>query len=246
VSAAGGGGSAPPVPGLELRGAHIHHHLRGGHGRLRHRLLIFFAAAFAVIIGLAALGAVVSAPSSQPLCQPYRPCGAPPKMTQPLVNQTVWRSSRFGFSLEYPASDAAVSQQGPDSVTLQVDTGNGNTGTILVQGYPASSAGPPAALSNQIGTLTGVTQLALDTAPSDQLLGSGVGYRTGAGTIHLGYFSAPQGVGQPVALASEAATDGGVTVSVTVAGPTSDSGPSSYLWQEADTIINSVRWPGGG
>lgn len=228
-----------------LRGAHVDHQLRAGHGRLRHRVLVAFAGLFAAVVGLSALGTAVGAPSGQPLCRPYRPCG-PPRIVRPLINQTVWRSGRWGFSLEYPSNEMAVSQQDAGSVTLQVDLGNGNTGTILVQGYSPADASPGQAIARQIGDLSGVSQMGADTNPADQLLGSGVGYRPGAGRVFTGYFAAPQGVGQRVALASEAASDGSVTVSVTVGGPAGETGPSSLLYALGDQVINSIHWPAGG
>jgi hypothetical protein len=235
-----------PAPGggaqLPLRGAHVHPHLRGGHGRLRHRLLVVFGAGFGLIIGLAVLGAAVGAPKIKPLCRPYQPCG-PPRATQPLINQTVWRSRRFGFSVEYPGNLVTVSAQDPGSLILQADLQGGNTGTILIQGYSRAAGAPTRAISRQLANLTGVTQLAVDSNESDQLLGSGVGYQPGAGRVSIGYFSAPQGVGQPVALASQAASKGNVTVSVTVGGPTSETGPRSLLFALGDQIINSIRWP---
>src|SRR5205823_10727422 len=91
---------------------------------------------------------------------------------------------------------------------------------------------------------TGVTQLGADTDPVDQLLGSSVGYQPGKGRVYTGYFSAPQGVGQRVALASEGASDGSVTVSVIVGAAADQAGPSSPLYAFAAQIINSVRWPG--
>jgi hypothetical protein len=235
----GPAGQAAPGPG---RGAHVHHHLRGGHGRLRHRLLTVFAAGLALIIGLAALGAAVGTPRTAPLCRPYRPCG-PPRAMHPLINQTVWRSRRFGFSLEYPGNLVSVSGQDAASLTLQADLGGGNTGTILVQGSSRGPGSPAGAISRQLATLTGVTQLAPDASRSDQLLGSSVGYQPGAGRVSIGYFTAPQGVGQPVILASQSASDGNTTISVTVGGPSSQTGPRSLLFALGDQIINSVRWP---
>jgi hypothetical protein len=232
----------PPLPG-PLRGAHIQPHLRGGHGRLRHRLFVVFASGFGLIVGLAALGAVVGAPTTKPLCQPYRPCG-PPMAMSPLVNQTVWRSREFGFSLEYPGDELTVSHQDAGSLTLQVDLGDGHTGTILVQGYSRGSTSPAQAISRQLADLTGVTQLATDTDEAHRLLGAGVGYQSGAGRASIGYFSAPQGVGDPVALASQAASDGSATVSVTVGGASDETGSRSLLYALGDEIVNSVRWPG--
>jgi hypothetical protein len=234
-------GGAPP-PG---RQAHVHPHLRGGHGRLRHRLLVVFGAGFALIIGLAVLGAAVGAPTTKPLCRAYRPCG-PPRMMRPLVNQTVWRSRAFGFSVEYPGNLVTVASQDAGSLTLQADLGNGDTGTILIQGYSRAVGSPARAISSQLSNLTGVTQVARDTNVADQLLGSSVGYQPGEGRVSIGYFAAPQGVGQPVALATEAATDGSVTVSVTVGGPSTETGPKSLLYALGDQIINSIRWPADG
>lgn len=236
------GEPAPHDPGLDLRGAHVHHHLRGGHGRWGHRLLLVFAVAFVGVIGLAALGSAVGAPTTRPLCRPYKPCG-PTRAVQPLINQTVWRSRRWGFTLEYPSSTLSVSQQDAGSLTLQADLGGGTTGTILVQGSSVGSGGPARAISRQVGNLSGVTQLGTDGSPADQLLGSEVGYQPGEGRVFTGYFTAPQGVGQRVALASEAASDGSITVSVTVGAAASQVGPSSLLYALADQIINSVHWP---
>ena len=235
--------SGQPAPAggapVDMRGAHVHHHLRAGHGRLRHRLLIFFAVGFTLLVGLGAVGALVAAPSSKPLCQPYKPCG-PPRMEQPLVNQTVWHSSRYGFGLEYPGNVVRISQQDSGSVVLQL---SGGSGTILVQGSPAGRS-LSQAIFDQVHGLSGVTALAQDKDYVDQLLGSGVGYRPGLGRVFTGYFTAPQGVGQPVALASEAATKNGVTVSVIVGGPASEAGSRSFLFALGDEIINSVKWPG--
>ncbi|MFL5822330.1 MAG: hypothetical protein ACJ764_02695 [Solirubrobacteraceae bacterium] len=229
-------------PPIDMRGAHVHHHLRAGHGRLRHRLLIFFGVGFALIIGLGALGAVLGAPSSKPLCQPYKPCG-PPRMERPLVNQTVWRSSKYGYSLEYPSNAVRISQQDASSVVLEADLGNGNTGTVLIQGSPAGAGPLSRAIANQLAGVSGVTQVAPDSDSTRQLFGGGVGYRPGLGRVFGGYFTAPQGVGSPVALASEAATDGTVTVSVIVGGPASEAGTRTFLYALGDEIINSVRWP---
>jgi len=228
------------TPPASLRGAHTHHHLRGGHGRLGRRLLLHFVIALALVIGLGALGAIVAKPSEH-LCKPYQPCG-PARVVRPLVNETVWRSARFGYTLEYPANEAGIAQQGSAGLVLQSHLPDGNTGTILIHGFAGAS--PAQAIHDQLSTLTGVTQLATDTLPADQLLGGGVGYRAGAGQVFTGYLAAPQGVGNQVSLATQAATSGGVTISVTVAGVSSDAGPSSFLYQLGDQIVNSIRWPG--
>jgi hypothetical protein len=220
-------------------------HVRGGHGRMRHRLLLVFTLAFIAIVGLGALGSSVGAPTTKPLCRPYRPCG-PTRAVQPLITSTVWLSRRWGFTLEYPSNVLSVSQQDAGSLTLQANLGAGNTGTILIQGSSTQPGGPAQAISRQIGNISGVTQLSADGNPADRLLGAEVGYRPGAGRVFTGYFSAPQGVGQRVALASQAASDGATTVSVTVGAAASQTGPSSLLYALGDQVINSVHWPSDG
>jgi hypothetical protein len=160
-----------------------------------------------------------------------------------LINQTVWRSRQFGFSLEYPGDELTVSHQDAGSLTLQVDLGDGNTGTILIQGYSRGAATPERAITSQLANLTGVTQLAADPDETHRLYGASVGYQAGAGRASVGYFSAPQGVGQPVALASQAASDGSTTISVTVGAASDQTGSRSLLYALGDQIINSVHWP---
>jgi hypothetical protein len=157
-----------------------------------------------------------------------------------VIRETVWRSSQYGFSLYYPASAARISQQTSSGVVLATDF-SGTSGAIAIQGFPAGTA-PSRAISDQVSTLKGVSQLARDGNPAHQLLGAAVGYLSGAGTVDVGDLTAPQG-SQPASVVSEAASNGHITVSATVVGATSDSGSRSDLYALADLIINSVRWP---
>lgn len=229
------------TPPVDMRGAHTRHHLRGSHGRLRHRLLIYFAGSLAVIIGLGALGSILGGPK-QHLCQPFKPCVVP-RVARPLVNETVWQSSKYGYSLEYPGNYLTVVRQSPAGVFLELHLTNGDTAGILVQG--SSGTSPAQAIRDQLGGLGGVAQLATDTIPADQLLGADVGNRPGAGRVYTGYLAAPQGVGNQLSLKSEAAKAGGITVSVIVLSASSDADPGSAPAQFGDAVINSIRWPGG-
>lgn len=233
------GGPHPGFP--QLRGTHVNHHLRGLHrGRLRgHLVLVTFMVGLAGAVGLGALAVVLAAPSKGPLCQPYTPCG-PPRAGAPLVNQTLWRSSEYGFSLEYPGSLVTVSQRSASGLMLDVELGN-SSGTIVVQGAPAQVT-PARAVTAQLANLPGISQISVDSSPADQLLGPGVGYRTGAGGVYTGYQDAAQGVGGEQAIYSQSATDGRVTVTVTVVAPASLAGPKAAISQVADDLINSVRW----
>jgi len=209
----------------------------GGLGKF---VLHLFLLLFLVLIGLSILTTLLAAPVVVAPCTSGQPCGAPPSVPA-VIRQTAWRSSRYGYTLEYPASVVKVSQQTPSGVVLTVNVG-GKTGAVTIQGFGAATT-PAEAISEQVGRLTGVSQLAADTNPAHQLLGASVGYLPGAARAYVGDVTSPQG-SQPASIASEASTDGRVTVSATVVGDTSDSGHTSDLYALADLIINSVRWHG--
>lgn len=245
-------GSAPSYPGwdpwnphtgsLQMRGAHVHYHLRGQSlGRLRaRRVLVAYLIGLAVLLGAGAVAVVVAAPGSGPLCQPFKPCG-PPISGMPLVNQTVWRSSRYGFKLEYPGQVLALSRQDAAGVTLSLQVGN-SPGTVIVRGTPAAATSPAQAVTSQLAALPGISQLSADTSSADQLLGPGVGYRDGLGGVYTGFEDASQGVGGEQAIYAESATDGRVTITVIAVAPASSAGPKSDIAQVADLVINSIRW----
>jgi hypothetical protein len=189
----------------------------GGLGRW---VVHIFGLIFLLLIGFSVLTNLLVGPVVVVPCTNGQPCGAPP--TVPAVIRET------------------VSQQTPSGVVLAVDVA-GRSGAMAIEGFGPETT-PAEAISDQVGGLGGVSQLAGDTNPAHQLLGAGVGYVAGAGRTYVGDVTSPQG-SQPVSIASEAASDGRVTVSATVAGATSDSGNRSDLYAVADLIINSVRWP---
>lgn len=232
---------------MSRHGAYVHHRHRGlSRGRLRHRgILVAFVAGFGLIVVVAAGASGLASPVTRPLCQPYRPCGSPPQVMRPLINATVWRSPRYGFSIEYPGDQVSVAEHDDAGLILETKLQDGSTGAIVIDGRPVGQGSLTQAISGELGGLQGVSQLATDSNPADQLLGAGVGYRTGLGATYSGDFTAPQGVGQPANLAIQGASDGHVIVAVTVVGAAPDARPDAFLYQIADQIINSVRWPGG-
>lgn len=208
-------------------------------GSLGHWIPHAFALLFLFLIGIAFLPTLLAAPVVLAPCSSGQPCGAPPTVP-PVIRETVWTSSRYGFSLDYPASVARISQQTPSGVVLATHV-HGSSGAVTIQGYPAGTA-PLTAINDQVSALKGVSQLSRDGNAAHQLLGAGVGYLSGAGRVEVGDLTAPQG-SQPASVVSEAASNGHITVSATVVGATSASGSRSDLYALADLIINSVRWP---
>ena len=164
-------------------------------------------------------------------------------MVHPLIDATVWRSSRYGFTVEYPRDQASIAEQGDAGLILQTSLQDGTTGAILIDAAPAGQSTLSQAILGELHGLQGISQVAVDSNPAHQLLGASVGYEPGLGATYSGDFTAPQGVGQPASLAMEAATDGHLTVTATVIAGLRDAGAQSFLYQLADQIINSVQWP---
>ena len=238
-------GGAPAVGGTGgLRGAHVRHHLRGhGHGRLGgHRVLRWFGLAFALFVGAGTAISALAAPKVTAACTSTQACGVPVKLPQPLVNQSVWHSSHYGFTLEYPGDELSVTHSDGDGVTLDAQLKNGNDVAIVIRGTPATL--PGVAITSALGGLSGISGLAVDSDPKVAVLGPGVGHVAGSGGVWAGSLVAPQGVSQQVDVAAEAATRGGVTIVAMVVAAGSDSGPQSSAWSLGDSIFNSVRWSG--
>jgi hypothetical protein len=243
-------GGAPATPGgwdphirpLHFRGVHVHHHLRGRtQGRLRgHLVLVTFIVGLSLAVGIGAVVVALAAPGTAPLCKPYTPCG-PATSAMGLVNQTVWRSSQFGFTVEYPAGVLSASDHSGSGVVLDLQAGNA-PGSIIVVGEPASQATPGRAITAELGKLSGISSLAADTSPADRLLGPAVGYRTGVGGVYTGYADASQGVGGAQTIYAESASDGRVVITVLAISAANDAGPKSAIAQAADLVINSIRW----
>jgi hypothetical protein len=232
---------------LDLRGAHVRPERRGlAHGRLRpRRVLTGFIGGIAILIGVAAGIGAVATPVHRAPCAGSGACGAPPVLSEPLINETVWRSSLYGYSFEYPGRLLSVVDSSGSAAVLGAQFRNGGGATIVVRGEPASDGTPKSAIPAALGRLSGVSAIARDTTAGDQLLGGGVGHRLGAGGAYEGVLASPQGVSQSESIVVEAASDGRVLLTVSVAASSGDAGPRSELYQLADAIVNSVQWAGG-
>jgi hypothetical protein len=223
-----GGRLAPPVA------------LRRGRRRL-----LAYAAGLGTLGGVAvAVAAIAAPPPPKAQCRPGAPCGAPPIFAHAistLPGYTPWQSSGLGFSLRYPSQDWSVASSGTNDVELQSADGNG---LLLVTATPTTQASPAALMSAQVDSLGGqLLGLSSDPAPSDQLLGTNVGFVPGPGGVYTATIASPQGPQAPVAIAIVAAAQNGVTVAATAIGPADDPSARQVVYQQADDIINSIRWP---
>jgi hypothetical protein len=220
----------------------VHHAARGrSHGRLRGlRALVLFGLGFFILSGIGSAISAAVAPRTKALCLPYRPCGMPP-VAPATTNESAWRSRRYGYVVHYPGDEATPVQRTAAGVVLETQLQDSSTAAIIIEGgqVPADRA-----IRDQVSSLSALSAVGRDSSPARQILGASVGYQPGLGVPFVGDLAAPQGVQQPVSIASESATRAGLTITATVIGSPHDSGPNSFLYQLADQIINTVTWPG--
>jgi kumamolisin len=210
-----------------------------GHGRHGPRRIVgFFVTFFALIVAVNILVSVLSA-VTRTLCTGPK-CG-PPVVSKPVADNQVWRSTQYGYSLEYPGAALAVAQQTSSGVELA----NGSV-TLLFSAGPGGPSVVPAAVAAQVsGLKSNVFDLARVTQPADQLLGPSVGFISGRGGAYTGSASSAQGVTKPLYIAVQAASHGALTI-IATAVISKDLGATDRLAadQLADLVINSVEWPG--
>jgi ribosomal protein L32 len=215
--------------------------LAGGATRLvtRSRALAF--ASFLAIVGIAAVVIAAIAPGRpQARCLRSGQCGIPPQLPAPLRTQTVWRSSEFGFTLEYSADEWKIRDQGPGGVDLASRVAPVE---LIVEGGSSGSARAllRAKVSDLRSRLLGFTR---DPAAADAVLGSAIGYRSGVGAAYVGSVDSPQGVQDQVLVSVLATSSGGVGVVATTV--TNETSPSlrRQVYGLADNVLNTVTWRG--
>jgi hypothetical protein len=212
-------------------------------GRIgRRNLLIAFAVVFGVVLGAAAVAVALSKPASpKPHCPPSSQlCGRPPALAAPLVNETVWRSPALGWSLQYPASSWTVGGESGSAVAL-----NSTHGDMTMVVTSARGADARALLDDRVGDLRSRTLgLQSDRDPTHDVLGPAVGYRDAVGATYAGTIDDPQGPQTPITAAFLAASEGGVTICVTVATTELRPAARAALMGTADSVLNTIAWAG--
>jgi hypothetical protein len=205
-------------------------------------MLIGFVVAIAAIAGVSAGVTGLTAVAGRPArCPASQPCGAPPALTQPLINELVFRSPQLGFTFEYPGDLLKIDQQSSSMVGLSFANGSGE---LLVASAPAARATPTAGIAAEVAGLKGrLSGLARDTQPQDALLGANVGYRPGTGEAFVGTLAGPQGASQTSAIAVQSATDGRLTVTVTaLVFNAQDREVREDDYQLGDAVFNTIQW----
>jgi hypothetical protein len=218
---------------------------RLGHTHLAARLAVY-AGTLAVVAGIGVLVAVLSAPATRKAtCEPGVPCGAPPviahvlsaQIDRPFQGYSTWQSSGLGFGLTYQSQYWKIEGQTADSLELESADG---LSTMVINGIAAKQATPAALLSAKVGVLRGdLLGLQSDTSADDQLLGSHIGTIAGPDAVYKGTVNTPQAPDMTLPIALMAASNGRVTILATVI---SDPQNVSFIYQQADGIVNSIEW----
>jgi Pro-kumamolisin, activation domain/Subtilase family len=214
----------------------------GGRSPGRHgprRILGAFGSFFLLIVVINVVVSLLTAVAHRLCVGPQ--CG-PPVVSKPVADDTVWRSTRYGYSLEYPSAELSVAHQNPSGVELA----NGPL-VLLFSAVPGGPSDVPAAIAAQVSALrSNVFDLARATQPADQLLGPNVGFVAGRGGAYAGNTSSAQGVTNPIYLAVQAASHGGLVI-IATAVVAKNLGATDRMAadQLADLVDNSVVWPAG-
>jgi ribosomal protein L32 len=213
--------------------------------RIALRWLIAWVTALAAAVGIGfAVGAVAAPAARTPACRPGVPCAEQSTVAGAefaFPGYTLWQSSAYGYSLRYSDDDWSVGNQGSAGIELQAADG---FSVLLVQSRPSSRTTPSAAISGELATLKGqLLGLTADARRSDQLLGTNVGLIPGPGSVYTATIASPQGPQDPVSIAIVAASSGGLTVWTTVITPGNNTQDQQAVFERADDVINSIRFP---
>jgi ribosomal protein L32 len=216
---------------------------RGGWRSGRRRLLAYALGTVAILAAGLILAAAGAPAARKAVCMAHAECGAPPELPRALftfAGYTPWQSSGLGYSLRYDSEDWRVDSQDPDGVELESSDGSG---LLSFSAAPAAQVTPAGMLAGEVSSLKGdLLGFAADRDPSDELLGTNVGLRSGPGGVYLATITSPQAPQTPVSVAIMAATNGRVSIAATVITPADDEQEKSVIYQQADDIISSVQW----
>jgi hypothetical protein len=206
----------------------------------RARFLAFFVGGLAalIVVSIVIVGSVAPGAPKAP-CPPGQPC-APPSAPA-LINGKVWRSTEFGFQLEFDRRFWKLDSTDRAGIAL---VGTRFDESLKIRGE--HSTDPSGLVVDRLDALRGnLPDLAAINSGPHYLLDPSVGYQRGVGGAYCGTFTSPQGIGTPLDVEVMAATKDGISATVTVISQTCrkqdpSQSPEYYL---ADQVLNTFRWP---
>ena len=209
---------------------------------VRMRQGVFLLGSFLVVVIVGLLAAMVTwifHPEPPPPC--VQDCPPPRLETSShggagLTEAEVYKSSAFGFSVEYPA-DWGVEDSGSSGIVLSTHSGL----LEIVGGKTTSTAAQ--LISDRIGQFN---RTALpDITPVGTLRGAHIGSQEGTGTLFKSTFVPPPGSGQSflVRIGITVAKRSGLTVIATVLAPYDPTKDQVVGGGEIDYALTEFRWP---
>jgi hypothetical protein len=192
-----------------------------------------------IIIVIQVVRALAPGPKA-PDCPSGSPCGAPPTTPLTLAQEQLWTSSDIGFEFDFDPKLWTIDSQSATAVVL---TSNepGSPFFVWFAGAQATDASPIELRDRLAGALADKI-LGLQEDTGAPILGPAVGYLAGVGARYVGQVDSPQGPGEQVDVSIMAATDGSITTGVAVV---TAHEASREAYGQADSLINTIVWPGG-
>ena len=238
--------------------------------------LLRFALIFIVVLVVALLIVVALTPAAPAASCPAAPapCSVPPRppgsgtsggttgqtggASAELVVGTAWSSSQFGFGFHYDPGAWNVAEDDKDLLQLESpsDPAANREDWVIVEGALASSDTPELLIQARVASLKqSVPDLAADGGSYYQVNGAEIGDVPGIARVYVGTLDDTDGTPvAPVRYSIVAATNGHITVAITVRTLDPDSiadhGPPALTWhmlsrQLVDPILEDFRWPAG-
>lgn len=191
-------------------------------------------------------------PTATPAGSPGTPTAQPSAGASPGLSGgtvgiragTPWLSSELGFEFEYYASLWTVVQSDARGVSLRA----GYPARLTIEGVPAGEAGAQALLDARLAELKAeVPDLAPDPRERNTILGPAIGFVDGVGGSFAGSVTNAQGGTTPVGVTVLAASDGRISVVLTliVDNPETNRGRS---WRQqaargtVSIVVKTFRW----
>jgi hypothetical protein len=196
-----------------------------------------------LLVVIATAGAVFSAitkPAAKPPCPQVVTCLTPGQARGPSTTAT-YRDAALGYSFQYPANlDQLKVQNGVVTIT-----NSAADDLMRVAVVPASQENAETAFVNWHDADQNNFNLgSVDTTSINRIVSPSIGFVPGTGATYNGVVDATSGgKDAPVNEAIIAASDGNLTVVVTLAIASDDNGTINQLRSDtADLILDSFTW----
>ena len=234
------------------------------------RVLVGFAVAMGAILLVAAVIATAAKPPEPPPdCVPGEACGGPPPgeplPSEPLPSASTspgppadqligiragepWRSTELGYEFEYDDTVWVIENEDGRGVEFRLDARI--DASLVVEGVPASEAGAETLAKRRLDCIaSSVPDLAPDDRGRYAILGPAIGYVDGLAGSFAGSVTSAQGATTPVGVSIIAASDGRMSVVITLVVADPDL-PIGDEWAQrvvresaAELIVKTFRWP---